>query len=191
MKHCVFCLYLCDFFVCGNCKVFCWLLICSHKFANKIILFYKAWHFKTTIFLSYNCQTLMRITNHVFSPLIWNVFQIIVDIVFLVVNVYVLNHYHGHCLFSNVLHVVITMALKLKTKLEWHLLCLIWWKWYNYGFKVLHVMFRWFFFISNKIWKIKTHNMLYLMLDPRFKNFRLVSSFYWLKTNSFYGERLW
>ncbi len=62
----------------------------------------------------------MRIIGHVFSPLIWNIFQIIFDIFFLVVSVYVFNQSHGHCLLSDALHVAITMALKLKTKLEWH-----------------------------------------------------------------------
>jgi len=38
---------------------------------------------------------------------------------------YVLNQSHGHWLLSNALHVAITMALKLKTKLEWQTLCLI------------------------------------------------------------------
>ncbi len=62
----------------------------------------------------------MRITSHLFSPIIWNVFEIIVDIFFMVVSAYVFNQSHGHCLFFDALHVAITMALKLKTKLEWH-----------------------------------------------------------------------
>jgi hypothetical protein len=39
----------------------------------------------------------------VFSPLIKNVFQIIVDIVYLVANVYVLSQSHGHWLLSKCL----------------------------------------------------------------------------------------
>jgi len=124
----VFCLYFHDFLVCGICKLFCWYLICSYEFANKIILFWEALQFKTTIVLCYNCQTLVRITSHVFSLLIWNVFKIIVHIVFLVVSVSMFDQTHGHWLLFDALHVAITMALKLKTKLEWHLLWLIWWK---------------------------------------------------------------
>ncbi len=33
------------------------------------------------------------------------------------------------------------------------------------------------FFFLKKVWKKKSHNMLYLTLDPRFKSFHLVSSF--------------
>jgi len=39
--------------------------------------------------------------------------QIIVDVLFLVVSVYVLNQSHGHWFFFNVLHILITMTLKL------------------------------------------------------------------------------
>jgi hypothetical protein len=67
----------------------------------------------------------VKITGHVFSPLIWNVFQIIVDIFFLVVSAYVFNQSHGHLLLSDALHVTITMALKIKTKWEWHPLWLV------------------------------------------------------------------
>jgi len=105
-------------------------------------------------------------------------FQIIVHIFFLVMNIYVFNQSHGHCLLSDALHVTITMALKLKTKLEWHPIWLISWK----------MIYLWlqscpcnvldgFLSTLTKYEKKKTYNMLSLMLDPTFKNFRLFFPF--------------
>jgi len=50
----------------------------------------------------------MRISDHVFSPLTWDVFQIIVDILFLIMNAYVFNQLRRHQLLSNALHVLET-----------------------------------------------------------------------------------
>ncbi len=54
----------------------------------------------------------MRITSCVPPPLIWHIFQTIVDVLFLVVSAYVLNSSHGHWLLSNALNATITMSLK-------------------------------------------------------------------------------
>jgi hypothetical protein len=124
----VFCVFICVIFwfvEFSNYFVDIWFVLISLQI---IILFYEALQFKTTNVLCYNCQTLVRITDHVFSPLILNVFKVIVDIFFLVVSVSVFNQSHGHWLLFDALHVAITMALKLKTKLEWYPLWLIWWK---------------------------------------------------------------
>jgi hypothetical protein len=56
----------------------------------------------------------VRIIGHVPSFLIWDVFQIIVDILSLIVNVCVFNQSHVHWLFSYALYARITMELKLK-----------------------------------------------------------------------------
>jgi len=53
------------------------------------------------------------ITIQVPSPLTWHTSQIIVDVFFIVLNVCVSNQSHGHWLFFNVLHILITMTLKL------------------------------------------------------------------------------
>jgi hypothetical protein len=58
----------------------------------------------------------MEVTGHVPSPFTWSTFQIIVDVLFLVVSVRVLNQYRGHWLLFDALNVIITMSLKLKTK---------------------------------------------------------------------------
>jgi hypothetical protein len=48
-------------------------------------------------------------------PLTWHIFQIIVDVLFLVVSAYVLNQFHGHYLFFNALNMsTIIMNLKFK-----------------------------------------------------------------------------
>jgi hypothetical protein len=56
----------------------------------------------------------MMITNHVPTPLTWHKSQIIVDVLFLILNICVLNKYCGHWLLSNALHVTITVTLKFK-----------------------------------------------------------------------------
>jgi hypothetical protein len=56
----------------------------------------------------------MRVIGLVPPPLTWHISQIIVDVLFSIVSVCVLNQSHGHWLLSNVLNVAITMSLKLK-----------------------------------------------------------------------------
>jgi hypothetical protein len=56
----------------------------------------------------------MKITSCVPPPLIWYISKIIVDVLFLVVNVYVLNQSRGHWFFFYVLNATNTMNLKLK-----------------------------------------------------------------------------
>ncbi len=55
----------------------------------------------------------MRISDHVFSPLTWDVFQIIVDILFWIMNAYVFNQPRRHQLLSNALHVLETKINKI------------------------------------------------------------------------------
>jgi hypothetical protein len=83
-------------------------------FTTKIILFQEALQFRATIVLCYSQQTKMKVTSYVFPPLTWHIFQIIIDVLSLVVNVYVLNQSHGHWLPFNALNVTIFMSLKLK-----------------------------------------------------------------------------
>jgi hypothetical protein len=49
----------------------------------------------------------------VFSPLTWDVFQIIVDILFWIMNAYVFNQPRRHQLLSNALHVLETKINKI------------------------------------------------------------------------------
>ncbi len=56
----------------------------------------------------------MKIIGRVCPPLTCHIYEIIVDILFSVVNVCVLNQSHGHWLLFDALHVTITMTLKLK-----------------------------------------------------------------------------
>ncbi len=136
------------------------------------------------MFVKHNCKTLVRITSCVPSLLILYVFQIIIDIISPIVNACVFNQYCGHWLFSNALHAEITMSLKLKEQ-----------------FKMTPFMFNLiedgiamvlellnikkqvcdfldgFLSFPTKYEKKKTHNMLILMLNPRFESFKLVASF--------------
>ncbi len=57
----------------------------------------------------------MRISDPVPSPLTWVVSQIIVDILFVIMNAYVFNQPRRHQLFSNALHVLETKINKIWT----------------------------------------------------------------------------
>jgi hypothetical protein len=56
----------------------------------------------------------MKVIGRVPSPLTWHVFQIIIDVLSLVVSACVLNQSHGHWLLSDALNVTIFMRLKFK-----------------------------------------------------------------------------
>jgi len=117
-----------------------------------------------------------------------DVFQIIIDIIFSIVNACVFIQYRGHWLFSNVLHVEITMALKLKKefKMTPFMVNLI-----EDGMAMVLELFMFAFNTRKQVCAIldcflsflkkyenkKTHNMLILMLNPRFESFKLVASF--------------
>jgi hypothetical protein len=83
-----------------------------YKFASKTILFQEALQFRVVIVLCYNQQTRVRVTSHVPPPLTWHIYQIIVDVLFLIITAYVLNHFCGRWLFSDALNVTITKSLK-------------------------------------------------------------------------------
>jgi len=83
------------------------------RFVSKIILFQEALQFKATIFLCYSQQTVVRVTSGVPPPLIWHIFQIIIDVLSSIVSACVLNQSRGHWLLSNALNVTITLSLKL------------------------------------------------------------------------------
>jgi hypothetical protein len=79
------------FLVFKNCKLFCCSTIYFYKFASKIIMFQEALWFRATIVFCYSQQTIVRIIGHVPPPLAWHKSQIIVDVLFAIVSVYVLN----------------------------------------------------------------------------------------------------
>jgi len=56
----------------------------------------------------------MKIVGHVLPPLFWDVFQMIMDFIFLIVSGCVLKKSCGNWLIFSAVHVAITMALKLK-----------------------------------------------------------------------------
>jgi uncharacterized membrane protein len=64
------------------------------------------------MFAKHNCKTLVRTTSCVPSLLTLYVSQIIIDIIYPIVNACVFDQYREHQLFYNDLHAKITMPLK-------------------------------------------------------------------------------
>jgi hypothetical protein len=120
--------------------------------------------------------------------LTWQISQTIVDCLSPAVFTCVLNQSHGHWLLSDVLHFTILMSLKLKEENqvvlsfenlmddnsivsdELSLLAS------NIKSEVINVLD--FFLSFLKVYhKRKVHNIIFFMLDPRYKNLHIVSSF--------------
>jgi hypothetical protein len=128
----------------------------------------------------------MRIIGCVMPPLIWHISQIIVDVLFLIVNACVLNQSYGHWLLFDALNATMIMSLKLKEEygissnlkdliannsivaLELSLLAS------NIRRKICGVLDGFLSFLKKLNEKNKAHNMSF-MLDPKFKSLRLVS----------------
>jgi hypothetical protein len=121
-------------------------------------------------------------------PLTWQIFQTIVDCLSLVVYVCVFNSSHGHWFLNDALHFAISTSLKLREEYqvlpsfenlmdvdsivsdELSLLAS------NIRREVINVLDSFLSFL--KIYdKRKAHNMISLMLDPRYKSFHITSSF--------------
>ncbi len=150
------------------------------------MLFQEALQFRATIVLCYSQQIVVKVTGHVPPPLNWHIFQIIVDVLSSIVSACVLNRSRGHWLLFDALNVIITMSLKLKEeyKISLNLLDLIdddsivaqelWLLASNIKREVCGVLDG-FLSFSKMCEENKTHNMLSLMLNLRFKSLRLVS----------------
>jgi hypothetical protein len=66
-------------------------------FINKIIMFQEALQFKDVIIFYYNKQKCIIKINGRTPPLLtWHIFQIIVDLHFLITNACVLNWFNSH-----------------------------------------------------------------------------------------------
>ncbi len=121
-------------------------------------------------------------------PLTWHISQTVVDCFFPIVSTCVFNQFCGHWLLNDVLHFVISMRLKLKEEnkiipsfeslmeddsiisKELFLLAS------NVIREVITVLDS-FLSLLKKYEKKKVHNMISLMLNPRFKSFCIISSF--------------
>ncbi len=129
--------------------------------------------------LCYSKQSSVRMTTKVPPPLTYHICQIIVDCLSYVVIVCNLNQFKGHWLLSDALHLTISMSLKLKEKpknapsfqtlmeedssVALELICLA----SNIRKEVCGVLNNFLSFLK-KFCEWKTHNMLVLMLDPKF-----------------------
>jgi hypothetical protein len=120
-------------------------------------------------------------------PVTWHIFQIIINVFSPIVFTYVLDQSKGHWLLSDVLNFAISIWLKLKKEIRILVFFIILWKrspflFLNYVFwpltlKNIMVLYLFYFIlIFFETWK-KIHNMLLLMLNLRFKNLCLMSSF--------------
>jgi hypothetical protein len=130
----------------------------------------------------------MKVIGQMPPPLPWQISQTIVDCLSPIVFACVLNQSRGHWLLSDVLHFAISMSLKLREENqvlpsfknlmdddsivndELSLLTS------NIRREVIDVLN--FFLSLLKVYdKRKAHNMVSLMLDPRYKSFCILSSF--------------
>jgi len=121
-------------------------------------------------------------------PLTWQISQIITDCLSLIVFAYVFNQSRGHWLLNDALHYAISMSLKLKEENkispsfeslmendsiifdELSLLVS------NIRREIINVLHSFLSFLK-KYDNRKAHNMICLILNPRFKSFYIVSSF--------------
>jgi len=121
-------------------------------------------------------------------PLTWHISQIIVDCLLPIVSTCVINQSHGHWLLSDALYSIISMSLKLKEENkiipsfeslmeddsiisnELSLLA------FKIRREVINVLNSFLSFLK-KYENRKAHNMIFLMLDPRFQSLRIISSF--------------
>jgi hypothetical protein len=123
---------------------------------------------------------MVKIFGQVPPPLTMDIFEVLVDNLFLVVNAFVMNESRGYWFLTNALFIAITMKSKLKEELdnlmeedvviviELNLLIS------NIKREVCNVLD---IFFLKKFDERKTHNMLALMLDPRYKNLTIVFTF--------------
>jgi len=139
----------------------------------------EALQFHYAIMFCYSKQTIVRITSRVPPPLTWHIFLIVMDCLPPIISACVINQSHGHWLLSDVLHFVISLSLKLKEENksirsfeslmeddsiisnELSLLA------FNIRREVINVLDS-FLSILKKYENKKAHNMISLMLDPRF-----------------------
>ncbi len=121
-------------------------------------------------------------------PLIWHIYQIIVGCHFLIFFACVLNQYYGHWLLSDALHFGISMSFNLKEENkiipsfeslmeddsiisdELSLLAS------NIRREITNVL-DYFLSFLKKYENMKAHNMISLMLNPKFKSLCMISSF--------------
>jgi len=128
----------------------------------------------------------VRMSARVPPPLTWHICCIIADSFDLVVSTCILNQSRGHWLLSDALNSAISMSLKFREEIDlatfdntieedgnvaYELSCLA----SNIQKEIIQVLDSFFSFLK-KNEERKAHNMLSLMLDPRFKILHLVSS---------------
>jgi hypothetical protein len=120
-------------------------------------------------------------------PLPWHICHIIVDSFCLVVSICILNQSRYHLLLSDALNFAISMSLKFRDEIDsatfdnlmeedgnvvYELSCFA----SNVKKEIIQVLDSFLSFLK-EYEERKAHNMFFLMLDPRFKTFGLVSSF--------------
>jgi hypothetical protein len=132
-------------------------------------------------------QNYLRMSAKVPPPLTLHICQIIVDSFGPIMFAYILNQSRGHWLLNHVINFTISMSLKFRDEIDYatfdnfmegdgnviyELSCLA----SSIKKEVVQVLDSFISFLK-KHEKKKSHNMFYLMLDPKFKIFHLVFSF--------------
>jgi hypothetical protein len=152
-------------------------------------MFQEALQFRFAIVFCYNKHIVVKVTSCMLPPLIWqHIFQIIVNCLSPIIFAYVRNQSCGYGLLSDVLYSAIFMSLKVKEENkiipsfeslmedgsiifgELFLLA------FNIRREVINVLDSFLSFFK-KYENMKAHNVIFLMLDPRFKSLHIVSSF--------------
>ncbi len=135
----------------------------------------------------YSKHITIRMIALVFPPLTWHIFQIIVDALSLDMFICVFNQSKGHWVLSDALNSTIFTCLKFKEEFEISSYFDILWKrssllllsqvFWPLSSKKRFLLLLDFLIYLKKYEKKEVHNMFFLMLNLRFKNLHLVSSF--------------
>ncbi len=87
-----------------------------YKFASRVLLFQDALIYQNAIELCYSRQT-MVLYSHISSPRTWAIFEVMVNVLSLIVTSYVLNQSCRHYLFRDMLQYVINKTYKVRDEL--------------------------------------------------------------------------
>ncbi len=150
-------------------------------------MFQKALQYWSTIVFCYNKQIVVKVIGRMLPPLTWQISHIIVNYFPPIVFICIINQLHGHWFFV-MFYTANSMNLKLRGKNqvfplfeslmdddlvvsdELSLLAS------NIRREVINVLDSFLSFL--RVYdKKKTHNMIFLTLNPRYKSFHIVSLF--------------
>jgi len=92
------------------------IMFCT--FVSIIIMFQETLQFWEIIVLPHNKQIIVKLIGCMPPHLTWHISQIIVDCIYLLIYVYVLNQSYDHWLLTNASHFTLTMSFNLKEEVK-------------------------------------------------------------------------